>query len=97
MKTAGFVARVSCENKRAYGSWAEAEKVARRMRQQTDELVGPYLCKHGCGMFHVGHSHEEIRRDERRKFEKRRSRHKFKSGNQPRHDGTNPSLKEQHV
>jgi len=72
MKTDGLVSRVSCEGKRAYGSWAEAEKVARRMRQQKEDIVAPYRCKHGCGMVHVGHTSEQIRRDEQHKFQRRK-------------------------
>lgn len=83
MNTAGLVKASSCENKRAYGSWAEAEKVAARMRRHTDEILQPYACSHGCGMFHVGHSDESIRRDERHKFNRRKAKFSPEPTRQP--------------
>jgi hypothetical protein len=73
VKTGGLAHAMSCGEKRAYGTWAGANKVARRMRRNTHEKVRAYACKHGCGMYHVGHSDKELKRAAQRK---RRKPHK---------------------
>lgn len=75
-----------CAAKKQYGSWAGAQAAAKRTRRHLGEHVEPYLCKHGCGMFHVGHSNDGFKREEVNKH-----RARVFAGNQPRHDsGTNP-------
>jgi hypothetical protein len=47
--------RHGCNGKRAYPSFAEAERVAKRVRAHTDDPVQAYRCRF-CGLFHNGQS-----------------------------------------
>ena len=43
----------ACNGKRAFASWALAERTARRMRADRHNDAVPYRCHH-CGGVHVG-------------------------------------------
>ena len=45
----------NCPHKRAYHSWAEAKRAAKRLRWNTGDATHPYVCK-SCGKIHLGGS-----------------------------------------
>lgn len=42
-----------CSGKRQYGSFAEATKLAERLRRQAEEAIEAYKCRH-CHHYHLG-------------------------------------------
>lgn len=45
----------ACDGKQTTYSWAQAERVARRMRRDRGSNASPYVCRF-CGRVHVGTS-----------------------------------------